>query len=639
MQRDQVMKSREFWKSIKAKITVKQGTGSVLKRLLYIYLLMMAVIYIMIAGIFINYTMRMNDGYKKEYENQVDKYLTTVEQQFVLTRSIQLNMVENNSLNKLGNRLYKDAYDKAQMIEAVDEDLKNALAFNTLLEDIVITLPGEGIQLSAVDGYEKGGFNWEDIERWSTAASFFVSNGDQIEMNIAYPLTLSIEEGYVPLYVIRNILSEDKVRDSLDGLRSGSFEKGAFFVHAEGDTAKIWAESYDVDQEVLDALLHKTRENNTIKSSQDKEEQENSGSLTASEEGQPAVSAAGKAEIGEWPGETSLNISLRGRKYWVNVEEISGYQFYLVTYMDTRELSTGVLASLFFAGIMLVLVSVLFTILILFTNRSIGRPLRKIMEACQQMRQGNLEVRIFHEPQDEFQYIYTSFNEMAADIKQLIADIREQRTLLENAELAQLQSQINPHFLYNSFYLIKCMANNEDYDQIIEMVTSLAKYYRFINKELEQNIPLEREVAHMINYLDIQQMRFGDKITVEREELPKELREVKVPKLILQPIVENAYNYGLKNKLSDGIMRIRYEAEGRDLRLIIEDNGSEMSEEKLIQLREQIQEHDGAAIGHAMTNIQRRLSLAYGQGGFVELSIGELGGLKVTLHVDTEVAL
>ena len=617
------MKSGEFWKGIKAKVMVRQGTGSVLKRLLYIYLLMMAVIYIMIAGIFINYTVKINDDYKKEYENQVDKYLTTVEQQFALTRSIQLNMVENSSLNKLGNGLYKDAYDKAQMIEAVDEDLKNALAFNTLLEDIVITLPGEGIQLSAVGGYEKGGFDWEDIERWSTAARFFVSNGERIEMNIAYPLTLSIEEGYVPLYVIRNILSEDKVRDSLDGLRSGSFEKGAFFVHAEEDTAKIWAESCDVDQEVLDALLHKTQKSSKT-------------NPNASEAGQSAVSAADKEE---WPGEISLNISLRGKKYWVNVEEISGYQFYLVTYMDTRELSSGVLASLFFAGIMLVFVSVLFTILILFTNRSIGRPLRKIMEACQQMRQGNLEVRIFHEPQDEFQYIYTSFNEMAADIKQLIADIREQRTLLENAELAQLQSQINPHFLYNSFYLIKCMANNEDYDQIIEMVTSLAKYYRFINKELDQNIPLEREVAHMVNYLDIQQMRFGDKITVEREELPKDLREVKVPKLILQPIVENAYNYGLKNKLSDGIMRIRYEAEGRDLRLIIEDNGSEMSEEKLLQLRKQIQEHDGASIGHAMTNIQRRLSLAYGPGGFVELSIGELGGLKVTLHVDTEVTL
>ena len=84
------MKSNEFWKDIKAKFMVRQGTGSVLKRLLYIYLLMMAVIYIMIAGIFVNYTVKINDGYKKEYKNQVDKYLTTVEQQFALTRSIQL---------------------------------------------------------------------------------------------------------------------------------------------------------------------------------------------------------------------------------------------------------------------------------------------------------------------------------------------------------------------------------------------------------------------------------------------------------------------------------------------------------------------------------------------------------------------
>ena len=224
-------------------------------------------------------------------------------------------------------------------------------------------------------------------------------------------------------------------------------------------------------------------------------------------------------------------------------------------------------------GVVLLVISILFFEILYQTNTAVNKPLKKVVQAFGQVQEGNLEIRIFHKPQDEFQYIYSSFNRMVERIQELIENVKEQGRLLQNAELMQLQSQINPHFLYNSFYLIRIMAKNESYDQIIQFVTSLAKYYRFLNKEVEQNIPLSREVEHMENYIDIQQMRFGDKITVHKGQLPESAAGFLVPKLILQPVIENAYNYGMSDILKDGQIAISYSLKEPYLCIVIEDNG------------------------------------------------------------------
>lgn len=208
------------------------------------------------------------------------------------------------------------------------------------------------------------------------------------------------------------------------------------------------------------------------------------------------------------------------------------------------------------------------------TNSIVNKPLQEVVQALEAVQKGNLGIRINHRYQDEFQYVYSAFNEMAERIQELIDNVREQGRLLQNAELMQLQSQINPHFLYNSFYLIRIMAKNESYDQITAFVTSLAKYYRFLNKETEQNIPLAREAEHMQNYINIQQMRFGDKITVQMGAYPESCGDFRVPKLILQPVVENAYNYGMADILKDGMIAVGYGIREGFLYIAVEDNGS-----------------------------------------------------------------
>lgn len=160
-----------------------------------------------------------------------------------------------------------------------------------------------------------------------------------------------------------------------------------------------------------------------------------------------------------------------------------------------------------------------------------------------------------------------------------------------------------------------------------------------LNKEVDQNVPLSREVEHMGNYIDIQQMRFGDKISVMLGELPEAAGTFRVPKLILQPIVENAYNYGMADILQDGRIAVSYEIRDGFLYIAVEDNGGGGDEEKLELMREYIKDHQGRAAGHALSNIDRRLKLAYGAGSGVLLEKSDLGGLKVVLKLDMSVQL
>ena len=143
----------------------------------------------------------------------------------------------------------------------------------------------------------------------------------------------------------------------------------------------------------------------------------------------------------------------------------------------------------------------------------------------------------------------------------------------------------------------------------------------------------------MINYIDIQQMRYGDKITVTLGELPDTAGSFQVPKLILQPIVENAYNYGMADILHDGRIAVSYEIREGFLYIAVEDNGGGGSEEKLAQMREHVRDYQGRAAGHALSNIERRLKLAYGEDSGILLEKSDLGGLKVSLKLDMSVRL
>ena len=580
----------------------KHGTVGVFRRLFVLLLVLMVVVFTVLAGFFVAFVDQQREVEMSGQTNRVTNSAFVIEQQIAAVSNVQLQLLNDTRIVRLSQGLYPNEYEKYQLILDVLTTIQTTQTMNRMIDDILITFPAYGIELSAQSGYSKKVYRTvEEDEETGFSSDQLTVSGGVLEMTVAYPLRSSMEEDYAPDYVIRILLSQDYLDDYIESFRNEDLE-GAFWVLTGEEGARILFSEDSLEAELLD---HWNR-------------------------------AWGKADR---PDFLLQQTSCEHGEYVFVSQYIGQYGLALVTYQDSNAIAWKVGGSLWIVLGAMVLMAGIFGLIVIWANHSVNKPLRKIMDAFEQVRAGELSVRIFHKNNDEFDYIYNSFNSTVETIEGLIENIKEQKELLQNAELMQLQSQINPHFLYNSFYNIKFMAQNEAYDQIETMVTALAKYYRFINKAPEMNVTLAMEAEHMDNYIEIQQMRFGDKITVRREPVPAEVAGVRVPKLILQPVIENAYNYGLKDKLEGGLLSIRYELEGKMLTIAVEDNGGTMTPQKLAAIHDRAHTYEGDARNHALTNIQRRLMLAYGGHCGISLEIGEQQGLIVKLHIDTAVKL
>ncbi|MGN0998192.1 MAG: sensor histidine kinase [Faecousia sp.] len=580
----------------------KKGTSSVMKRLFLLFLALVIVVYAVVVGFFIRYVQQQRSVEMSGQRTRVSNSASVIEQQIRAIANVQTQLLNDTRIKRLSMGLYSDDYERTQLILALLTTIQDTQSINSMIDDIRLSFPFEGVELSAGDGYQRRDYTVEDLYAQSDVATGQLSIQDgQLEMKVAYPLKNSVDQSYIPDYEIRITLSDRYLNDFLENFRHENME-GAFWVY---DTGTVRVPLYTEDASELALLDH--WDTDWIK------------------EEKPQL-YADQHDCGE--GE-----------YLFITESLQDHPLVLVTYQNTGALAWNLSGSLIQMSLVIVGMGLLCGVIVVWANHAVNKPIRKIMDAFQKVQSGDMEVRIYHQANDEFGYIYDSFNKTVSKIGSLIQNVKEQKDLLQNAELMQLQSQINPHFLYNSFYNIKFMAQNEDYEQIETFVTALAKYYRFINKETNLEVDLSSEVAHMENYIEIQQMRFGDKITVEREPLPPEAASFRVPKLILQPIIENAYNYGLKNKLEGGLLWIRYRTDANFLLIEIEDNGGSLTQQKLEDMRLQMQTFEGDARNHALTNIHRRLMLSYGKQCGLTLQLGEEKGLKVILRLDTSVQL
>ena len=578
----------------------KQGMVSVFKRLYILFVIIIVIIYVSTILIFLKYAQQQRDVEINRMQTAVVHNVSALEQQLEIIYNLERNLVSDGRISSLAYDISLNGYERSQLMLGLRSNIQGYQSLNNIIKDITVIFPKQEMELSAAEGHGRKEYVPTPRSSENTARSLVYADS-QVRMELLYPLTYSTEEDYVPDFGVSITLAEDYLQGLLE-LFGSSEQAGAFFVLDGGEVLGQLPAGKEAKVQLMDCWYRAW-------------EKQGSGE-----------SFLGK---GRCLGTSYLGMS----------ESIPGYGITVVAYRSGRGIGSSAMVALFMMGVVLLVISILFFEILYQTNTAVNKPLKKVVHAFEQVQEGSLEIRIFHKPQDEFQYIYSSFNRMVERIQELIENVKEQGRLLQNAELMQLQSQINPHFLYNSFYLIRIMAKNESYEQIIQFVTSLAKYYRFLNKEVEQNIPLGREVEHMENYIDIQQMRFGDKITVNKEQLPESAVSFLVPKLILQPVIENAYNYGMADILKDGRIAVAYSLEGPYLSVIMEDNGGGGSAENIERMQEYIRDYQGRAAGHALSNIERRLKLAYGETSGILLEQSELGGLKVILRIDMRVKL
>ncbi|WP_053375286.1 sensor histidine kinase [Paenibacillus sp. FJAT-27812] len=268
-----------------------------------------------------------------------------------------------------------------------------------------------------------------------------------------------------------------------------------------------------------------------------------------------------------------------------------------------------------------------------FLLRFIYRPLMKLVYSFRRVQQNRLEPIVIDRGADEFGYLYQAFNETVRSLKKLIEENYEQQIRNQRSELKRLQSQINPHFLYNCFFVLCRLIKSESQkEKAYQFCLYIGQYFQFITRNDEDDIPLELEAEHSRTYVEMQSICYGERIQALFE---GDFPAIRVPRLILQPIIENAYKHALGNMLQPGELWVHTEQKGDVFSIIVEDNGQSVTDEQIELLRKKLRHSANwleATTG--MMNVHRRIQLRYGEKYGIVLSRSELGGLQVRMNLN-----
>lgn len=268
-----------------------------------------------------------------------------------------------------------------------------------------------------------------------------------------------------------------------------------------------------------------------------------------------------------------------------------------------------------------------------YISSRITTPIRKLELSVNEIEKGNLNAKVDAEGSYEIRHLGQSVQNMAKQIQVLMADIVSEHEKKRKQEFDTLQSQINPHFLYNTLDIIVWMIENEKPDQAVKAVTALARFFRISLSRGKSIITVKDELEHVRNYLMIQHMRFKNRFsyTIEAED---EVLELASLKLMLQPLVENAIYHGMEFMDGDGEIFISAWKEGEDLYLKVSDNGLGMTEEQVARLFSDMP-HTGSSRGSGIgvKNVNERIRLYFGSeyGLSIESELDE--GTVVTIHL------
>ena len=256
---------------------------------------------------------------------------------------------------------------------------------------------------------------------------------------------------------------------------------------------------------------------------------------------------------------------------------------------------------------------VLITALSYYIPLSITRPIRKLSEVTDQVAKGDLTVRSDVRSGAEVSVLSDSLNTMIDKIDELLEQVKKEQIRLRKAEFELLQSQINPHFLYNTLDAIVWLAEAGEQKKVVSMVGSLSDFFRTSLNQGKDIITIKEELQHSRSYLEIQQMRYQDILNYEIH-VPEELHRYLIPKITIQPLVENALYHGIKNKRGLGRIVISGRKEEDFLILQIEDNGIGMSKERLDQVKEGMNQKIPTEKDiYGLYNVNERIRLNFGE--------------------------
>lgn len=267
-------------------------------------------------------------------------------------------------------------------------------------------------------------------------------------------------------------------------------------------------------------------------------------------------------------------------------------------------------------------------------------PLSRMSKIMKQVQGGNMNVRLHVKYADEVGLLGKHFNQMLGRIDELIGEVADSRLRKKEAEMRALQSQINPHFIYNTLETIRMMAELNDDDRVADMTYNLGQMLRYSLTKGGEVGTVASELEHLEHYLYLQNMRFKDKFTLHVD-VPETLMSLPMPKLILQPIVENAIYHGLEKREGPGEIAILAYHLGGDTFFILSDNGVGMSQETVMKMNHRFDKliYDKESKGGiGLQNVNERIKLHYGSeyGLQVESKLGQGTTVIMKLRSDRQ---
>jgi two-component system sensor histidine kinase YesM len=323
-------------------------------------------------------------------------------------------------------------------------------------------------------------------------------------------------------------------------------------------------------------------------------------------------------------------VGIGNEQYMVNYVRSKSLGWYVVDYLPLRQVLAPITESrnLFYLSIsLMLLISILAAV---FLYRQVQLPIQQLLLGVQKIKKGAFSHRLNYRPRNEFDYLFTRFNEMAEEIQRLLEKVYMENIRFRDAKLKHLQSQINPHFLSNCMFFIHNMISVDDKQAATTMVLNLSQYFRYITM-LEHTLTTLREELKLIeNYLTIQNLRI-ERFHYEID-LPDGLLDQQIPRLMIQPIIENTIVHGIEKSKSYGIINVTGEQWADGYRIMIDDNGVGLSEQQLIELQQKVSNPLDQETGCGLWNVHQRLTYQFGQQSGLTFSLSPLGGLRVTIQ-------
>lgn len=344
----------------------------------------------------------------------------------------------------------------------------------------------------------------------------------------------------------------------------------------------------------------------------------NQYSILLNQENEPIVTNY-DGDIGAIMESGQTTIELHNKDYLVakKTSTVTGWTVLILTPINAlTEGLSFIRSGIIFSGF---LGFVIFTILSLFLSTVITRPIVNLTKTMQCAVNGSLTLNPNVSSVNEINELNSTYNQLVKETNHLIQMVYQKEILRSRSELKALQAQINPHFLFNTLDALRWSLEEKDEEELSELVLAMANLFRYtITKDSDDEwVFIKDEIKHIDNYMEIMKMRFGDRLHYHLS-VPKEYELVKIPKLIIQPIVENAIIHGAGNKLGVCLISISVKAiekGGKDfVKISIKDDGPGMDRERLNWIVQSMKTGGVSSIhgtGIGISNVYKRIKLFY----------------------------